>query len=118
LRVPVQFRHLLCVLVLCAPAYGSTPMPPTPTDDPEITCPPPVTAQSVDGVTLPVTYPPATVVGGMTPVATQCVPASPGDFPIGDVLAKDCRGQLQPLRRHANGVGRRPRHNRCTDQCA
>jgi len=86
LRVPVQFRHLLCVLVLCAPACGSTPMPPTPTDDPEITCPPPVTAQSVDGVTLPVTYPPATVVGGMTPVATQCVPASPGDFPIGSTV--------------------------------
>ena len=86
MRVPVQFRHLLWVLVLCAPACHRTPTQPTPAADPEITCPPAVTAQSVGGVTLPVTYPPATVVGGMTPVATQCVPASAGDFPIGSTV--------------------------------
>jgi lysophospholipase L1-like esterase len=61
-------------------------MPPTPTADPEITCPPAVTAQSIDGVTLPVSYPAATVVGGMTPVATQCVPASDDNFPIGSTV--------------------------------
>jgi len=45
-----------------------------------------VSGQSVDGVALPVTYPAATVVGGAAPVATQCVPASAGSFPIGSTL--------------------------------
>lgn len=79
MRVAVQFRHLLWVAVLFA---ACAPTQPTPVD-PDITCPPPVTAQSVDGVTVPVSYPTPTVVGGAAPVTTQCVPASAGNFPIG-----------------------------------
>ena len=88
LRVPVQFRHAAVGRSCCARprAAARRCRQRRPTDPPKS----PARRQSphnrVDGVTLPVTYPPATVVGGMTPVATQCVPASAGDFPIGSTV--------------------------------
>jgi lysophospholipase L1-like esterase len=47
-----------------------------------------LTGQSTDGLTLAVTYPQATVVGGMAPVTTLCAPASAASFPIGSTVVR------------------------------
>jgi lysophospholipase L1-like esterase len=89
LGIPDQFRRALWVAVLCAPACAA-PTPPTPpvnpTTAPKIACPAPLTAQSRDGLTLAVTYPQATVLGGAPPMSTLCAPASAASFPIGPTV--------------------------------
>jgi lysophospholipase L1-like esterase len=45
-----------------------------------------LTGQSRDGLTLGVTYPAATVVGGAPPVSTVCAPASAESFPLGSTV--------------------------------
>lgn len=85
--VPVQVRHVVWVVaLLCAPACRQAPVQPTPIDAPKITCPAPVSGQSVDGVMLAVTFAEATVIGGAPPLSTRCVPASAGSFPIGSTV--------------------------------
>ena len=89
--VRVRFRHALWMAVVCAAACAERrpaqpdPVSPIP-DPPKITCPAPLTAQSRDGLTLPVTYPEAAVVGGAAPVSTQCAPASAESFPLGSTV--------------------------------
>ena len=53
--------------------------PPAPT----ITCPANMTTRGVPGSGQPVTYPPATVTGGASPVTTTCTPASGTSFNVG-----------------------------------
>jgi lysophospholipase L1-like esterase len=63
---------------------GEMPMPPTPPSDaPRLVCPQPVTARSLDGAPLAVTYPQVTVVGGQAPMTMGCEPRSDTVFPIG-----------------------------------
>ena len=56
---------------------GSTPPAPT------ITCPANMTTRGVPGSGQPVTYPPATVTGGASPVTITCTPASGTSFNVG-----------------------------------
>src|SRR3569832_94491 len=50
---------------------------------PSITCPANITTRGVSGTGQPVTYPPATVTGGASPVSITCVPASGTSFNVG-----------------------------------
>jgi len=50
---------------------------------PAITCPANITTRGVPGSGQPVTYPPATVTGGASPVTTTCTPASGTSFNVG-----------------------------------
>jgi len=50
----------------------------------------PLTRQSLDGLTLAVTYPDATVIGGMAPMTMLCEPRSAEPFPIGETVVT-CR---------------------------
>jgi lysophospholipase L1-like esterase len=45
-----------------------------------------LTEQSIDGLMRTVTYPQASVVGGMAPLTMLCAPASAGSFPIGSTV--------------------------------
>jgi lysophospholipase L1-like esterase len=56
---------------------GQTPPAPT------ITCPANMTTRGVPGSGQPVTYPPATVTGGASPVTITCAPASGTSFNVG-----------------------------------
>ena len=61
-----------------------SPNEPAPTPAaPTITCPANVTVRGVPGSGQAVTYPPATVSGGTSPVTTTCTPASGSSFNVG-----------------------------------
>jgi lysophospholipase L1-like esterase len=49
-----------------------------------------LTQQSLDGLTLAVTYPDATVIGGLAPMTMLCEPRSAEPFPIGETVVT-CR---------------------------
>lgn len=81
-------------LTLLSLACGSntpttpTPQPPTPAAL-SITCPAAVTAASVDGGPVAVTFAAPTTVGGTAPVTTNCTPASGTSFSVG-VTTSSC----------------------------
>jgi lysophospholipase L1-like esterase len=85
LRVRFWFDSALWIAALGAVSCGGDPpMPPTPpTDSPRLVCPQPVVARSGDGEPLAVTYPDATVVGGLSPMTMACEPRSSELFPVG-----------------------------------
>jgi lysophospholipase L1-like esterase len=64
------------------PTQVPTPVPLTP-DPPRITCPAPLTAQSLDGVIATVSFTAPTVVNGKAPVTTNCTPSAGSAFSIG-----------------------------------
>jgi lysophospholipase L1-like esterase len=57
--------------------------PPPPPAGPTISCPANITVRGVPGSGQAVTYPPATVTGGASPVTTTCTPASGSSFNVG-----------------------------------
>src|SRR3954465_11542966 len=62
----------------------SNPNEPAPTPGvPTIACPANITTRGASGSGQPVTYPPATVTGGATPVTVTCTPASGSSFNVG-----------------------------------
>jgi lysophospholipase L1-like esterase len=63
----------------CSNPNEPAPNPAAPT----ITCPANMTTRGVSGSGQPVTYPPATVTGGASPVTTTCTPASGTSFNLG-----------------------------------
>ena len=63
----------------CGNPNEPTPQPGAPT----IACPANVTVRGVPGSGQAVTYPPATVTGGASPVTTTCTPASGAPFSVG-----------------------------------
>jgi lysophospholipase L1-like esterase len=77
--------------LFAASCSGKTPMqPPPPADAPRLVCPQPITARSLDGEALAVTYPDATVVGGQSPWTLECAPHSSEMFPLGESVVT-CR---------------------------
>jgi len=81
----LQKRSYLVVAALavlwsgCGNPNEPTPQPGAPT----IACPANVTVRGVSGSGQAVTYPPATVTGGASPVTTTCTPASGAPFSVG-----------------------------------
>jgi lysophospholipase L1-like esterase len=68
---------------LALPGCGNPNEPAPPPAAPSITCPANITTRGVSGSGQAVTYPPATVTGGASPVSTTCTPASGTSFNIG-----------------------------------
>jgi lysophospholipase L1-like esterase len=62
---------------------GNPNEPPPPPAGPTISCPANITVRGVPGSGQAVTYPPATVTGGASPVTTTCTPASGSSFIVG-----------------------------------
>jgi lysophospholipase L1-like esterase len=60
-----------------------TPPPPPVPDPPKITCPAAISLSSPLGTPISVVYGNATTIGGESPVATACLPASGSIFPVG-----------------------------------
>jgi lysophospholipase L1-like esterase len=91
-RVRLGFGSALCIAALGAASCGGDPPsgPKPPADAPRLVCPQPVTARSLDGEALAVTYPDATVVGGELPMTKLCEPRSAQLFPVGQTVVT-CR---------------------------
>jgi lysophospholipase L1-like esterase len=90
LAVSVSFTHLQKKSYLIAAAVAvllggcGSPNEPGPTPaGPAISCPANMTVHGVPGSGQAVTYPPATVTGGTSPVTTTCTPASGSSFNVG-----------------------------------
>jgi lysophospholipase L1-like esterase len=76
-------RSYLVAVALAVLAAGcGSPSRPSPIDAPRILCPASVTAHVAAAPAI-VTYQPPTVVGGVTPVTTQCSPTSGSLLPAG-----------------------------------
>jgi lysophospholipase L1-like esterase len=75
---------LLMAAFGAASCGGDNPVRPgPPTDAPRLVCPQPITARSLDGMPLAVTYPQVTVVGGQAPMSMGCEPRSETVFQVG-----------------------------------
>lgn len=72
---------MLWLLGGCGSPTTPTP-PPPPTDTLTIACPAPVSAQSIDGSAVAVSFAAPTTTGGKAPVTTTCTPASGTNFPV------------------------------------
>jgi lysophospholipase L1-like esterase len=88
LECPICFsRAAVLVAVAVAAsvsACGGPTQPSTPpTDPPKISCPAPVTQQSVDANPVPVTFTDPTVAGGQPPLTVACTPVSGSMFQVG-----------------------------------
>lgn len=78
---PVQWGVVAAAVVLSACSNPNEPTPqPSP---PSLTCPANITTRGVSGSGQAVTYPPATVSGGASPVNVTCTPASGSTFNVG-----------------------------------
>ena len=69
------------------PPTAPTPLPIDKVGQLTISCPADAVAQSLNGVSASVSYPPPQVGGGLDPVATDCVPPSGSSLPIGTSIA-------------------------------
>jgi lysophospholipase L1-like esterase len=67
----------------CLSACSDPPMKPPPPDAPQLTCPAAITVAGVVGAGEMITYPTATVSGGLPPVVVACNPPSGSTFPAG-----------------------------------
>jgi len=79
---------LLALVCTAISACGGSPTTPTgggttTTDAPGISCPAPVTASSITGGPIPVTYPDPTVTGGQSPLTVACSPVSGATYNLG-----------------------------------
>jgi lysophospholipase L1-like esterase len=74
-------------LLACASACSDPPTKPPPPDAPLLTCPSPITVSGVVGGGEIITYPTATVTGGLPPVVVACNPPSGTTFPPGTTTA-------------------------------
>lgn len=93
-------RLLLALPGLCLfAACGESPTTPTPpaVGAPVLACPAAVSAQSLDGNPVAVSYSTPAVTGGAAPVTTSCLPATGSMFPVGSTsvtcTARDARQQ-------------------------
>ncbi len=76
--------YLIAAAVAVLLGGCGTPNEPGPTPGaPTISCPANITVRGVPGSGQTVTYPPATVSGGTSPVTTTCTPASGSSFNVG-----------------------------------
>jgi lysophospholipase L1-like esterase len=89
-RRPTQFRSIHCLvqgIVLAALVFAcgcsDPPITPEPPAAPQLACPPSTTIDGAVGAGQPVTYPPATVTGGVPPIVVACNPPSGSTFPTG-----------------------------------
>ena len=80
-RTIAHWAVTAAALALSACSNPNDPGQPPPA--PTITCPANITTRGVPGSGQPVTYPPATVTGGASPVTTTCTPASGTSFNVG-----------------------------------
>ncbi len=77
-------RYLIAAALAVLVAGCGSPNEPGPTTGaPTISCPANITVRGVPGSGQAVTYPPATVSGGQSPVTTTCTPASGSSFNVG-----------------------------------
>ena len=67
----------------CGGNPNTTPPPPPPVENPTITCPANVTAESTTGGPTVVNYPAPATAGGTPPITSHCTIASGSPFPIG-----------------------------------
>ena len=81
----MQKRNYLvaAALAVLLGGCGNPNEPPPPPAGPTISCPANITVRGVPGSGQAVTYPPATVTGGASPVTTTCTPASGSSFNVG-----------------------------------
>ena len=76
--------YLIAAALAVLLAGCGSPNEPGPTPaGPTISCPANITVRGVPGSGQAVTYPPATVTGGTSPVTTTCTPASGSSFNVG-----------------------------------
>lgn len=71
------------VILLVAGGCGPTTPSPPPVGPPTISCPSPVTIQSLDGNPVTVNFPPPTVAGGAAPITTTCTRPNGSSFAVG-----------------------------------
>jgi len=74
-------------LLACVWGCSDPPTKPPPPDAPQLACPAPITVPGVLGAGETVTYPTATVTGGLPPVVVACNPPSGSTFPAGTTTA-------------------------------
>ena len=80
-------QWVIVPLLACVPACTDPPMKPPPPDAPRLACPTPITVSGVVGAGAIITYPTATVTGGLPPVVVACNPPSGSPFPAGTTTA-------------------------------
>src|SRR5688572_5754740 len=80
-------QWVLVPLLACASACSDPPTQPPPPDAPQLACPAAITVPGVVGAGQTITYPPATVTGGLPPVVVACNPPSGSLFPAGTTNA-------------------------------
>ena len=75
----------MSIAVAATVASCGSPAQPTrpPTDPPVLQCPAPVSASSVDGNPVPITYTDPVVSGGQAPFTLACTPVSGANFTVG-----------------------------------
>ena len=78
---PVQWVVLAALVLACG--CSDPPIKPGPPAPPQLACPPSTTIDDAVGAGQPVTYPLATVTGGVPPVVVACNPPSGATFPPG-----------------------------------
>jgi lysophospholipase L1-like esterase len=80
----LRLAHCSILAVALAWSGCSNPNQPTPQPSaPTLTCPANMTARGASGSGQSITYPPATVSGGASPVNVTCTPASGSTFNVG-----------------------------------
>lgn len=91
-----RFGKLVAVLLLAVSCGDDTMVAPS-DPPPAITCPASISAESLAGAPITVTYPPPTVTGGTQPVSTSCTPPSGASFEVGtravNCTARDAKGR-------------------------
>ena len=80
-------QWVIVPLLACASACSDPPTKPPPPDAPQLSCPAAITVSGVVGAGEIITYPPATVTGGLPPVVVACNPPSGSTFPAGTTTA-------------------------------
>jgi lysophospholipase L1-like esterase len=83
-RSSVSAALLLGLATLSGCDGGTQPTPIPDPEAPAITCPAPVTVNSLNGEPLNVTFSTGSITGGKVPVTVACTPPSNSLFPIGD----------------------------------
>ena len=113
-RRPTQFRSIhrlvqgiLLAALLVACGCSDPPITPEPPAAPQLACPPSTTITGAVGAGQPVTYPQATVTGGLPPLVVVCNPpwlparaSSPIEHAVYDEGSRMLRGFLSGLAEH------------------
>jgi lysophospholipase L1-like esterase len=93
-RRPTQFfsiarlaQWVVLPLLACVSGCSDPPTKPPPPEAPQLACPAPITVSGVLGAGDMVTYPTATITGGLPPVVVACNPPSGATFPAGTTTA-------------------------------